>query len=446
MKTIIFIGTQKSGSSREAIKAAEGLGYFTVLLTSSTAFINNREEFPDVHLMKLCNLSNIDEIRKTINDIQLKSLSVAAIVSFVDPYCETACLLADELGINYFSTEAISNMLNKIRSREILSNTCYVPYYTTLGESSSIDRHTIENHLPIIIKAPNSTGSKDVFKVNSYKEFKNYKNKLFRKYPDDPILIEEFLDGPQYLVETVVYHGKLHIIAIFQQEITFTGRFIVTGYNLVLDPIEEFLTKLTTAVQDIVKAHGLTHGSCHLELRYIRDNWKLIEINPRISGGAMNKLIETGLGINLVEQILKMALDCKPNLEPKFKKHAFCQHIIVSDTGILEKVTGRNKALKSKGVQCVYIKPKRGAYLTPPQSMGNRYAYVIATGDTEEEARDNAKQAAALIKFSLKPAELPSELLLDQEDAYLEYNAEDSVEKNTIGSIEKTERRKLLSR
>ena len=60
MKTIIFIGGNKSGSSREAIKAAGKLGFFTVLLTDREIFLENRLDFPDVHQMILMELSDYD--------------------------------------------------------------------------------------------------------------------------------------------------------------------------------------------------------------------------------------------------------------------------------------------------------------------------------------------------------------------------------------------------
>jgi biotin carboxylase len=403
MKTIVFIGTQKSGSSREAIKAADRLGYYTVLLTDRANFVEKRSSFPDVHLMQLCNLNNIDETKEIIVQLQFKGLDIMSIIGFTDPHCYTACLLCEEFGLNCFSTKAIGNMLNKIDSRKILSNSSYIPYFDVFSNDTEIQKIEIEEHLPIIIKSPNSTGSKDVFKITTFNEFLYHTKKLLEKYPSEPILIEEFLDGPQYLVETIVYENRIHIIAVFKQEITFTGRFIITGYNLMLDLSEAFFSKLSNAVDDIIKAHGMDFGSCHLEMRYVKNRWKLVEINPRISGGAMNEIIEIALGINLVKETLKMSLGETPILEPKYKNYTFTQYIIVSSTGVLEKVTGRIKASKCDGVKSVFIKPKKGSVLTPPLSMGNRYAYVIAVGDTEIKARDNAKYAASLINFSLKP-------------------------------------------
>lgn len=71
MKTIIFIGTHKSGSSREAIKAAQKMGYYTILLTNNTKQIQQRLDYLDVHLMRYCNFDNYHEIKEMIRHFQL---------------------------------------------------------------------------------------------------------------------------------------------------------------------------------------------------------------------------------------------------------------------------------------------------------------------------------------------------------------------------------------
>lgn len=403
MKTIVFIGTQKSGSSREAIKAADELGYYTVLLTDRKNLLNQRTEFPDVHHMLLCDLDNIEEIRKAIRSLVAKALDLLAIASFVDIHCYTAALLSEEFRLNHFTTDAIKTMLNKISSREVLSGTPYAPGFVMLSEGVMPSKVEVRKYLPFIMKSPKSTGSKDVLKITSYKDFSRNKNRLFEKYPGEPILIEEYLNGPQYLVETIVYEGSLNIIAIFKQEITFGERFIITGYELLIHPEDDFYNKLRSAVETIVSKHGLEYGPSHLEMRLVKDCWKLVEINPRISGGGMNDLVEAGLGINLVKETLKILIGQKPNLKPKYTSNVFAQYVTVSESGILERVTGRNKALRAPGVKKVYIKPRKGSLLSPPLSMGNRYAYVIATGNTAEDAKINAKFATSQISFRLMP-------------------------------------------
>ncbi len=399
LKTIVFINTQKSGSSREAIKQAERMGYFTVLFTNREHYIEHRREFPDIHLIQLIDIDDLDKLRKAIKKLQMRSLDIKCIISFTDHYCHIAAQLAEDFHIGRFSREAIAIMENKIKSREVLARTSYVPQFIEIDSSSTIDDETITSYLPAVVKCPTSTGSKDVLKISNLDDYKQKSEMLFSKYPNDPIILEEFLEGPQYLVECFVKDSSVHIVAIFEQIVTDTQRFIITAYNLILTDDTAFEEKLKKAVVEIIQIHGMTNGTCHLEMRLVKDNWKLIEINPRISGGGMNNMIKAGFGINYVEETLKFALGFQPNLHPKYRKHVYCQHIIINEEGVLVKVTGKKRALNSPHVEYVYVKPKKRAYLIPPQSMGDRYAYVIATGRTEIEAKKNALQAASEIKF-----------------------------------------------
>ena len=403
MKTLVFVGSKNSGSSREAIKAAERLGYYTVLLTDRKTFVAKRAEFPDVHLMQLCNLMDREEMKNIIRRLQVKALEICTIISFADPHCSAACYLADEFGVNRFSAKALENMENKLLSRELVSKTLYGPMFIFCSPGKRLPKAELLRHFPLIVKSPVSSGSKDVYRVSNYTELTDRVRGLFKKYPDVPVLVEEFLDGPQFLVEAVVHDGKINVIALIEQEITLSNNhYIVTGYSLILEPEEKFYASLIAAVTAIVNAHSLATGPCHVEMRYVKNEWKLIEINPRISGAGMNRMLEIGLGISLVEETLKLALGQEPDLNPRYKKHTYSKYVVIKDTGKLEQVIGRKRAARCPGVEEVYVKPRKGSLLTPPYSMGNRYAYVIATGSSATEAKKNARHAASQIQFVLK--------------------------------------------
>jgi len=400
MKTIVFIGANKSGSSYEAIKASEALHYYTVLLTDRKTFFDKRMDFPHVHSMRICNLDNINDIKSAIDRIDQDRFTISAIVSFIDPYCHTAALLSREFGLNVFTPEPIQLMLDKRKSREVLSETPYsLPYQVIDGNMSSAEP---ELALPVMLKAPRSSASRDVHVALTSSQYQNALANLQGEYPGTPVLVEKYIPGSQYLVETLTVKGRVRIAAIIQQEIIFSGRFIVTGYQVIHDENSIFIHRLKQAVRGIVRAHGMRDGPCHLELRYFEKEWKLIEANPRISGGAMNLLIETAYGINLAKETLKVALGQEPDLSCKQKKDAFLQYIVVPVEGTLLKVTGKHVAQSSLGVAQVYVKPKKGSILVPPVSMGHRYAYVIGTGASAEEARMNAKAGASKIKFHLR--------------------------------------------
>lgn len=407
MECIIFIGTRKSGSSFEALTASCEMNYYTILLTDNTSYLKSKSDFQAVNLMRYCDLHDLDDIRYNVSRIRKSDLDIRAIVSFTDEHCYIANLIAKEFRLNYFTLEAIKTMKDKIRTRRAIQNSPYSPFFRIIKHQSQVPAEIVNQHLPVVLKEPMSTGSKGVVKVNTYDEYERKLSEILKKSQNSSVLLEEYLDGPQFLVETLTVNNNVHIAAVIKQEISYSYRFIVTGYKVITD--YENCQSLLDAVDEIIHLIGLRNGSCHLELRYVKDQWKLIEINPRISGGIMNTLIQTAYGINLVKETLELATGRKPDLKPRYIKEVYVQYIVVDREGILTKVTGRGKALSCQGVERVSVKPRKGQLIIPPLSMGYRYAYVIATGDTAQKAIDNAKYAANQIKFYIK--EIDGELL-----------------------------------
>lgn len=155
MKTIVFLGTHKSDSSREAIKAAEQLGFFTCLLTDNPRQLKQREEYYDVHLMIYCNLNDIDNIRFHLNQIQKRSLTIKAIISFIDPFCALASKLSEEYNVPTFTSKALAIMENKLNSRECLKDTPYIPNFKIIKGNQIND---CPLSLPAILKYIDSNG------------------------------------------------------------------------------------------------------------------------------------------------------------------------------------------------------------------------------------------------------------------------------------------------
>ncbi|MFF2793589.1 ATP-grasp domain-containing protein [Lysinibacillus xylanilyticus] len=401
MKTIIFIGTNKSGSSREATRAAEKLGYFTVLFTNNEKQLQQRNAYPDIHKMILIDTSNIKIMKDEILNLSKNGFEIKSIVSFVDPFVHIASILCDEFCDNKTSSTAIEMMEDKEKTRIFLKNQPYSPKFYLLKPNESVPNNL---GFPLIVKSPKSTGSKDVLLANDTGQLEKHLSHLRSKNPGETIMVEEYIEGPQYLVEALVYNRQANVIGIIEQEITQGKRFIITGYGVLVKAPKDIQTGLEEVLQSIVKEFNIENGALHLELRLTKNGWKLIEINPRISGGAMNTMLHAAFGFNLVEETLKLFLGERPDINPKHRKFVYTKYVIVQSKGILEKVIGRNRATNSPGVVEVYVKPKKGALLTPPLSMGHRYAYVIAVGATLAEAKNKAYKAAKEIKFILKPS------------------------------------------
>lgn len=406
MKTIVFIECNKFGTSKEALITAKKMGYYVVLLTEKTSYTKINHELSEVsQIVVMKNLLNESCVIEEISKLKEKGKQIDACVSFIDPYISYAARISMHLGLAQISVESLLLMENKVAVRERLNNLPITPFYTVFhpGDSLKEVEKKCKSFYPIIIKPPISNGSKDVLFVENVEKFEKALNHLHQKYPNSPLLIEEFLLGPQYLLEILVYNNDIKVVGVIEQEVLYNGRFIVIGYKFpAMISMDEY-KDLYECVSSIVEQTGLSTGSCHLEMKFVHGEWKMIEINPRMSGGVMNQIIEEGTGINLVKEILKVNLGEEPTLIETEKKHVYARYLTIGSSGRLLKVTGKELALTHEGVKYVYIKPLLGRILTNPYSMGNRYACVVASSDSEERAKEIALAAAREIKFYLEP-------------------------------------------
>ncbi|SFE30502.1 ATP-grasp domain-containing protein [Alteribacillus iranensis] len=403
MDSILFIGTNKSGASWEAIKAAKELQFRTIVVTDKEKLAAQREEFAEIDEIKWMDLSRLDEMKKYINELKKDNYKIKGILSFIDPYVSTAAKLSEEYGISAFSTKAIEEMEDKIQTKERLKYSSIIsPYDVISGNtkvSSLVDK--INQSFPVIVKPSRSTGSKGVFRVDNKTDLKKKITYLQKKEPRLPVIVEPYLEGVQYVVEVIVKKKQPYILAVIHQEIRDNDPFIVTGYTTLPERHKDPAIK--EVVWSVVNMFQMENGTFHIEMRHVNNEWKLIEVNPRISGGAMNRIIYHYSGVNPALETLKLYLGQDIDVAKKRESFIHTYYVTVQTAGSVLKVTGKEAALESEGVREVYIKPRKGMTIRYPSSMGHRYAYVMAAGNNIEQAKENAIVAAKKIKFHIVP-------------------------------------------
>ncbi|WP_432358933.1 ATP-grasp domain-containing protein [Sporosarcina sp. UB5] len=396
MRAIVYIGSSTTGSSMDALAVASQLGYTAILLTNRKAFL--RKRLKDVQPIYMKSMEEAI-IRKQLVQLIQTGHDIKAIISFVDPYVSMAANLSNEFCGSSISSAALQLMEDKMKTRLALRNnptSCEFEMITASPLKPSIT-------YPFIMKKTISNGSKDVYYIEDEWKLDITEKRLANRLPGEPLLIEEFIEGPQYVIEVIVIGALPIIVAIVQQEIMHDYTFIVTAYDVMTSMDKSLYRSLWETVTSIIQEIGLYNGSCHFEMRYSQNGWKLIELNPRISGGAMNRMIEQAFGINLVQETIKLYLGEEPDLIRRKQQSVFTSYITITSTGYLLEIDGVEQAHLCPGVVDVHVKPSIGATMMPPLSMGHRYGYVMAVGNSPEEAKERAEYAVRLIKFYIEP-------------------------------------------
>jgi biotin carboxylase len=396
MLTIIFLGCRGYGTSYEAIKTAKGLGCYTVLVTEQSRF----QLVAADELIYMPDLFDREELLTRLKKLECKGNRIAACLGFIDPYVSYAAQISEELGLGDHSSGALALAENKAAFRNTLKDLESSPFFSVIDKGSDIGELAClhAERFPLILKPAVSNGSKDIILVKSETEMEQA---LFFLKDKLPVLAEEYLEGAQYLIEVAIYKREVSIVAVIEQE--WNESFIITGYAFPAELTADAALSLAASVRDIVQRIGIEQGSCHLEMRCVEGRWKLVEINPRISGGWMNKIIETGTGMNLLKEFLKMHIGETPDFHAPIARRTYARYLTVNTAGRLLHISGIEEALSLDGVRHVLMKAEKGCIVRPARSMGDRFACIIAAGATMQHAKDAARDAAKRLRLYVEP-------------------------------------------
>lgn len=122
---------------------------------------------------------------------------------------------------------------------------------------------------------------------------------------DDAVLVQEYVTGTEYIVNTVGRHGRHHVCEIWQ-----TSHISANGVRDLIDGVH--LLPRRGAVQDqlvaytveVLRALGIDNGAAHTELKMTPDGPCLIETSARTCGGGLPALARLGIGESQLDWIV----------------------------------------------------------------------------------------------------------------------------------------------
>jgi hypothetical protein len=157
------------------------------------------------------------------------------------------------------------------------------------------------------------------------------------------VLVEEFMEGDMYSIDTYISHdGTPHhaplVRVITGQKVGFDDFFGYARLTPVLLSDQEASEAYLTS-QKACRALGLRSITAHIELMKTPSGWKIIELGPRI-GGYRHDIYRLSYGINhIVNDILIRGGDV-PHLPRRVLSHTAVLNIYARSEGYLQEVNG----------------------------------------------------------------------------------------------------------
>lgn len=241
---------------------------------------------------------------------------------------------------------------------------------------------------PVIVKPRDNSGSRGVKLCRNQEELKISIAEALDNSKLDTVLVEEFIEGPEYSIEGLHYDGKSEVIQFTEKKTTEFPYNVELGHKQPANLTEEQRNNIREIVTKIGKSLNFENCPSHTELKINNRGVFVIETSPRLGGDNITStLTPLSTGINLEDQLLHIALGEKVDTHTGRIERASGVHFFCLPEGRVEKIdhAALEEAKHWPGVYSLELNLHEGDKVHQITSSLNRYGDFIVEADTREE-------------------------------------------------------------
>ncbi|MFD7975227.1 ATP-grasp domain-containing protein [Streptomyces sp. NPDC059071] len=409
------------GKVRQLRKARE-LGLDVVHAQYPNAY--GSEHWPYVDQALLLDYSDVDRVLPMARALH-EQYPFRTAVTLTEFGLLPAARINEALGLAGESVETVELLLDKARMRQRLAEKGISPVASAVGRSTQDVRDFVAAHgLPVIVKPVRESGSLAVFCVREEAEVEAVAEK-YRSLNDkdwaqgdvafadtfQEFLMEEYLEGPLFSVETLSFDGRHVVVATTGRELGGSGfaEFGTTGFaeiglSMPAPHPAEAVREATRLVFDFLDAVGLRNGPGHTEVKLTPRGPRILESHNRIGGYAINEMAELVYGVDMERYALAAGfgllepLDGSP--EPR---GAMALRCLLPEPGRVVEVTGIEAVRADPAFVNLHVMVEPGDVVNPLTWNEDIGGYVVARGADATEAIAHSRRLAELVRVRTEP-------------------------------------------
>ena len=228
----------------------------------------------------------------------------------------TTFLLESALPCMYFVAEGLGTPCNSKECQEITANKfnmreqmckygISIPSYQLVR--SKTDKIVIP--YPIIVKPADNGGSRGVTLAKTEEELGVALDRAFGYSPNQTVLIEQFIDGREFSVESITCKGKHYVLQITDKVTTGAPYFVEMAHHQPADLTEKQRQDITNLTIQMLDALKIENSAGHTEVKMDANGIPyIIEMGPRMGGDYISSdLVRLSTGYDYVKGVLEVA-------------------------------------------------------------------------------------------------------------------------------------------
>lgn len=308
-----------------------------------------------------------------------------------------AAEVAEELGVALNSAASVNRLNDKAAMRRLLDASGLS--VVRCQEAASVD--AVADAVgrfaqPVIVKPSSASGSRGVALVRGPEDLDEWAARVHGAGLGGPFLVEEYLEGPEFSVETLTVDGVHHVVGITAKQTGGPPGFVETGHvhPAPLSPAED--TALRTVVTGLLSLAGHRFGPAHTEVILTDAGPRIVESQARLGGDRIPLLVEVATGFD-IEAAVFQALAGEPVVVPEPLRTASIAFFRFP-AGRLESVGDLEELRSLPHVHALHFPFRPGDALPPTTDSFSRHGYVVVDGASPRETSDRISSVQGLLR------------------------------------------------
>lgn len=392
MKRVLIIGA--SILQLPAIKKAKELGYYVGVVdyNPNAVGISYADEFFNVSTIDAEKVTEVairfhaDGVMTLATDMPMRSVAKATSACHISGITEETAFKATDKGA----------MIKAFQENNVEH-----PWYFLIKNKDVFEKLKDKITYPCIMKPTDNAGSRGVVLVQTLSELEANYIYTVNESRCGEILIEEYMQGAEVSVEVMVMDGEPYVLQVTDKITTGAPHFVEMGHTQPSRLNPKDVEKISDLAKRAVKAVGIHCGPAHIEIILTKDGPKMVELGARMGGDCITThLVPLSTGIDMVKNTIEIACGIKTDIEPKFAKGSAIRYF-KTEKGVIKNITGIEEVKSISGVKEVSFVKNIGDRVGNIDSSVDRVGFVIAQGNTADEAEKICERAISLIKIEI---------------------------------------------
>jgi len=315
----------------------------------------------------------------------------------IDQAMVTACWVAERLGLPApFGYQTALDVTNKANMKAIMSaNRIPTSRYCVVTRGQAQSASGLD--MPVVIKPVEGSGSLGITTASTASELDARVLELFGESDVHAVVIEEFKQGTEIQIDSVVRDGCAHTVLAREKYKARPG--LKAGMQSVgsIAPVDlaEITWEKFQRIQDgIVEAFGLENTPLLLQaIVDDRGEITVLEFSPRVGGGVSCQLLEAAAGFDPLAAVIDSYLG-RPITLPHNPVHGyFATHIIHGMKGVLGEIRGADQLIASGIIESFFPLKAPGASLDGRLTSRGRIGVVTVRAESRAGAIQRIEEA-----------------------------------------------------